>query len=199
MNGSSPNDKHFVFTFPQKGITMKHLYQILFMLVFPSTVFAQDLLHVSLHTALEQEGTLVSMQEAAQPQTVDGFDYPKDYTLEIKNKDGSVVPLRVWLAQDEGQTYAPFISLGYYGLFDNTGGEAFGYLYAFTAVTCLGMDEATRDEIGGFTYGFFPTITAEWATDTKQFSDYYVTVGGQMDRAYACDPKQRGNTLIPKD
>jgi hypothetical protein len=162
---------------------MTRLYKLFaaFGFIVSFTVLAQDLLHVSLRTALEQEGTLVSMQEATDPQTIDGFDYTKDYTLEIQNPDGSVAPLRVWLAQDEGQTYVPFISLGYYGAFDNTGGEAFGYLYAFTAVMCLGMDEATRDEIGAFTYGFFPTIIAEWTSDTKQFGDYYVTVGGQMD------------------
>jgi hypothetical protein len=149
--------------------------------IFSFSALALDVLNVSLRAALEQEGTLVSMQEASEPQSVDGFDHTKDYTLEIKNKDGAVVPLRVWLAQDEGQTYAPFVSLGYYGAFDNTGGEAFGYLYAFTSVMCLGMDEATRDEIGAFTYGFFPTVTEEWTSDTKQFGDYYVTVGGETE------------------
>jgi hypothetical protein len=162
---------------------MTHLYNLLITLsfIFGFTALAQDITNVSLRAALEQEGTLVSMQEASNPQTIDGFDTTKDYTLEIQNPDGSVVPLRVWLAQDEGQTYAPFISFGYYGPFDNTGGQAFGYLYAFTSVMCLGMDEATRDEIGAFTYGFFPTIIAEWTSDTKQFGDYYVTVGGQME------------------
>jgi hypothetical protein len=121
------------------------------------------------------------VQEVSESQTIDGFDTTKDYLLEIKNKDGSVVPLRVWLAQDEGQTYAPFISLGYYGAFDETGGAAFGYLYSFTTVMCLGMSEATRDEIGAFTYGFFPTIVKEWKSDTKQFGNYFVTVGGQID------------------
>jgi hypothetical protein len=162
---------------------MTHLHKIFlsFGFVVSLYAFAQDVTNVSLGTALGQEGTLVSMQEASNPQTIDGFDYTKDYTLEIKNADGSVVPLRVWLAQDEGQTYVPFISLGYYGAFDNTGGEAFGYLYAFTAVMCLGMDEATRDKIGAFTNGFFPTIVEEWTSDTKQFGDYYVTVGGQIE------------------
>jgi hypothetical protein len=157
---------------------MKHLYLIFFILA-TSTVLAQDVINVSLRTALENEGTLISMQEASEPQTIDGFDTTKDYTLEIQNPDGSVAPLRVWLAQDEGQTHVPFISLGYYGAFDNTGGEAFGYLYAFTSVMCLGIDEATRDEIGAFTFGFFPTVSEEWTSDTKQFGDYYVTVGGE--------------------
>jgi hypothetical protein len=162
---------------------MKNLYKLFALLSFlvGVTTFAQDVLNVSLRAALEQEGTLVSMQEASNPQTIDGFDYTKDYALEIKNKDGSIVPLRVWLAQDEGQTYAPFISLGYYGAFDETGGEAFGYLYSFTAATCLGIDETLRDEIGAFTYGFFPTVSEAWTSDTKQFGDYYVTVGGETE------------------
>lgn len=159
---------------------MKYFYQVLFILV-ASTVVAQDVSNVSLRAALEQEGTLVSMQEASNPQTIDGFDITKDYRLEIQNPDGSVVPLRVWLAQDEGQTYTPFISFGYYGPSDSTGGEVFGYFYTFTSVMCLGMDRATIDEIGAFTYSFFPTIASEWTSDTKQFGDYYVTVGGQID------------------
>jgi hypothetical protein len=162
---------------------MKHLCKlfIAFGFIFSFIALAQDLIQVSLLGALEDDGTLVSVQEASEPQMVDGYDTTKDYSLEVQTYDGSVAPLRVWLAQDEGQTYAPFVSFGYYGAFDETGGEAFGYLYSFTAAMCLGIDETLRDEIGAFTYGFFPTVSEAWTSDTKQFGDYYVTVGGETE------------------
>jgi hypothetical protein len=162
---------------------MKHLYKlfIAFSFVFSFIALAQDLIQVSLLTALEDDGTLVSVQEASEPQLIDGYDYTQDYRIEVQTYDGSVVPLRVRLAQNEGQTHAPFISLGYYGPFDNTGGEAFGYLYGTTALMCFGMDDATQNEISEFTYDFFETIVEDWTSDTKQFGDYLVTAAGETE------------------
>lgn len=136
---------------------------------------------VSLSAMLQDDGRLLWLEPSAEPETIDGFGLTLDYRLEVQNPDGSSAPLRLWLAGDPAAGYAPFVSLGYYGPFDASGGQALGYLYAFAAVMCLGMDEAMRDEIGAYSYGFFPTVTESWRSDARQFGDYYVTVGGAVD------------------
>ncbi len=136
--------------------------------------------HTSLLAALSEQGLLLSSEETPEPELIPGYDYTKEHALEL-DANGTPVTLYVWLAQKEGQDFAPYISVGYRGALDEPSAQAFGYLYGFTATACMGFAEEQVAEINDFVFGFLSTISDDWFSDTKQFGEVNLTIGGQIE------------------
>ncbi len=133
----------------------------------------------SLLAALSERGILLSSQETPEPELIEGYDYTKEHALELDN-NGTPVTLYVWLAQKEGQDFAPYISVGYRGALDEPSAQAFGYLYGFTATACMGFAEEQVPDISDFVFEFLSGVSEFWLSDTRQFGEVNLTVGGQV-------------------
>ena len=154
------------------------LYRPLVLLaVFLSSFAAAQ--NTSLLAALSKQGLLLSSEETPEPEPIPGYDYTKEHALEL-DANGTPVVLYVWLAQKEGQDFAPYISVGYRGPLDEPSAQAFGYVYGFTATRCMGFEEEQVPEITEFVLGFMSGLSDYWFSDTKQFGDVNLTIGGQL-------------------
>jgi hypothetical protein len=149
---------------------------ILLAVILSSFAAAQQ---TSLLAALSERGLLLFSEETPEPEFIPGYDYTKEHMLELDN-NGTPVILYVWLAQKEGQDFAPYISVGYRGALDEPSAGAFGYLYGFTATACMGFEEAQVTEINDFVFSFLSGVSEFWLSDTKQFGEVNLTIGGQI-------------------
>jgi hypothetical protein len=146
-------------------------------LVLATLFFNQALAQIPFYTFLESEERIESIEEAAEPQAVEGFDLTRQYNLVVINEDGTTAPVTLWLAKNEGQDYASFVSVGYNGTFDGAGLEAVGYIKDVATIVCLGIDDETRSAITEFSISLFTQMPEEWTSDTQQFGDYKATTG----------------------
>ena len=64
---------------------------------------------------------------------------------------------------------------------DDASAQAFGYLYGFVATACMGFEPEQVNDINEFVFGFFPTISEYWFSDTQQFGEVNLTIGGQLE------------------
>ncbi|MCA9839174.1 MAG: hypothetical protein KC422_19845 [Trueperaceae bacterium] len=154
------------------------LVPFIFLCFIPFT-FAQE--RTSLLGALTERGLLVFSEQSAEPTLVEGHDITQEHYLELSNGDGSSTPLWLWLAQNEGQDYVPYISVGYRGVMDDASAEAFGYLYGFVATSCMGFEVDDINAINEFVFGFFPNISEYWFSDSREFGEVMLTIGGQLE------------------
>ncbi len=157
---------------------MLQTHRILFTLIsliLASIFFNQALAQVPFYTFLESEERIESIEEANEPQAVEGFELTREYNLVVINADGTTAPVTLWLAKNEGQDYASFVSVGYNGTFDGTGLEAVGYMKDVATIVCLGIDDETRSAITEFSISLFSQMPEEWTSDTQQFGDYKAT------------------------
>ncbi len=151
---------------------------VLFVLVFFISFASSQ--RTSLLGALTERGLLVSSEQSSEPTLVEGFDITQEHALELANADGSSTPLWLWLAQNEGQDFTPYVSVGYRGELTDASAEAFGYLYGFVGTRCFGFEMEQTNDVVNFVVELLPTFSDTWTSDTRQFGDVNITVGGQI-------------------
>lgn len=163
---------------------MKHfVINLAVAMSFVSFVAAQDAVALSLKEGLASEGRLVSMEQNSEPNfIIEGFDYTKEFEIAITAKDETPVNMRLWMAQHEGQSYAPYISIAYNGPDEANTASAFIYLYGFIGQQCMGMDPDTVNDSLDFSASMLQDLSEEFKADTRQYGDaIYVTATANQE------------------
>ena len=121
------------------------------------------------------------MEERTDGVPVEGYDLSKQYDLDLQVPDGRTVLFSLWLAKDEGQDYTPYVSVGYYGTYDEDATVALGFLINMLSMGCLGTDESTREKLTNFAFDFYPSLTTTWLTQKDAFGSMTAVISGQFE------------------
>jgi hypothetical protein len=142
-------------------------------------VLAQSATQISLRKALEFEKVLISL-ELLNTKPLGSYQKTRAYSIRIRNPRGVPVPLLLWLAPANGKPYVAYASVGYVGPSERDGAMAFGYLSAFLAANCMGLDAAQREQFKKLGEGFFPKLSQEWKSESLRFGETTATIAGQL-------------------